>query len=854
VDFWGRLNLLVPFVRELEDQMLGVLVIAVTAGPRTALPNPPYSTSGRNIVKGNQVLQLFGFTFGGLERRDLIIFQQYENMFPYTNGPAMFAQVVQAMFSKGFNVVRIPLAVSTIYYWSRGKEPGKNGNTTVPDYEASDSGIPNNAWCVDRSTGTWTGPADGCHSQLEALDGVIYVFEQQGMKFFFDLHSLHAGGFTDQVIGGKQAKEWERLWYDSDSSGYQLHLQEDDWVDAAKWMVQRYKGSSAMIGIDVANERHGSCEELATAPTSGTKWDGSNDANNYKRFIEKVGEAVHTIDNNLLIIVEGTQCYQGHDTNWGGNLRAVKDFPIELSTPNKVVYSPHEYGPGVSDSWWFGGSAISFESLWVDHFYDDWFYIYDQCIAPILIGEWGKEFDSGLTTLWFQATLWLIHEYSLSQTYWQFCCSYDTVMLSNSAGGGTIQWEDIANELQTKPARPVAQYSRDKNPSPSRSPDGQPARTLPPIPAPDGTCRPPGQTPAKPAGNVATRTQSPKSRSQSTLSRSQTPEATPSGSPGATPSAVISLSFALPVTVRLSSSGTCRPTTPLSGSSAFHRSSEIGATRAFIQSGVFTASPDFSGSNTSAPSGEFSSTESFTDSVSFVPTRTFGPTDTFSASDEFTSTRFFSASSVFVATEVFSMSNLFGDTGTFTHSPFPATVPSSASWSPSTQFAASAPFSATQPSSEPDSFSPTSALSDTAPFTDSETFEASVAPLTTGEASPSVPGTVSGLVTASRDFMVSEVFTPSDLFAPSRSFIPDPTVSATPDPTSELAALAGAWIGASLSSGALVLAVLCALLLLLLLLLKKKKSTKQPAPEEDDDPFPPMDEDTLTNELEEYIS
>jgi hypothetical protein len=51
----------------------------------------------------------------------------------------------------------------------------------------------------------------------------------------------------------------------------------------------------------------------------------------------------------------------------------------------------------------------------------------------------------------------------------------------------------------------------------------------------------------------------------------------------------------------------------------------------------------------------------------------------------------------------------------------------------------------------------------------------------------------------------------------------------------------------------LVLAVLRALLLLLLLL-KKKKSTKQPAPEEDDDPFPPMDEDTLTNELEEYIS
>jgi hypothetical protein len=58
----------------------------------------------------------------------------------------------------------------------------------------------------------------------------------------------------------------------------------------------------------------------------------------------------------------------------------------------------------------------------------------------------------------------------------------------------------------------------------------------------------------------------------------------------------------------------------------------------------------------------------------------------------------------------------------------------------------------------------------------------------------------------------------------SRSFIPDPTVSATPDPTSELAALAAAWIGASLSLRALLLAVLRPLLLLLLLLMKKKRA------------------------------
>jgi hypothetical protein len=72
-----------------------------------------------------------------------------------------------------------------------------------------------------------------------------------------------------------------------------------------------------------------------------------------------------------------------------------------------------------------------------------------------------------------------------------------------------------------------------------------------------------------------------------------------------------------------------------------------------------------------------------------------------------------------------------------------------------------------------------------------------------------------------------------------------------------LAALAAAaWISPSLASGAAVLAVLFALLLLLLL--KKKKTEKQTVPEDDgldsDDPFATMEDDTLTNGGEEYIS
>lgn len=83
-------------------------------------------------------------------------------------------------------------------------------------------------------------------------------------------------------------------------------------------------------------------------------------------------------------------------------------------------------------------------------------------------------------------------------------------------------------------------------------------------------------------------------------------------------------------------------------------------------------------------------------------------------------------------------------------------------------------------------------------------------------------------------------------------------MSATPEPTDELAALAAAaWIGPSLGSGAAVVAVLLALLLLLVL--KKKKTKKQSVPGDNggidsDEPIPPMEDDSDSHVPGEYIS
>jgi hypothetical protein len=53
------------------------------------------------MVKGDQVLQLFGLNLGDLEGRGFVLFEAYDSMFSYYDGPAKFALVVQEMLSKG---------------------------------------------------------------------------------------------------------------------------------------------------------------------------------------------------------------------------------------------------------------------------------------------------------------------------------------------------------------------------------------------------------------------------------------------------------------------------------------------------------------------------------------------------------------------------------------------------------------------------------------------------------------------------------------------------------------------------------------------------------------------------------
>jgi aryl-phospho-beta-D-glucosidase BglC (GH1 family) len=141
------------------------------------------------------------------------------------------------------------------------------------------------------------------------------------------------------------------------------------------------------------------------------------------------------VNPNVLILVEGIEIYPRdikanpnftstnsgdyHFNWWGGNLRGVRDNPINLGKfQNKLVYSPHDYGPTVYQQPWFQG-GFTFDSLMKDCWRDNWFFIHEEGIAPLLIGEWGG-FMSEPNLTWMTYLRRLIKENRLHHTFWCF--------------------------------------------------------------------------------------------------------------------------------------------------------------------------------------------------------------------------------------------------------------------------------------------------------------------------------------------------------------------------------------------------------------------------------------------------
>lgn len=298
-----------------------------------------------------------------------------------------FVPTVKAIADHGFNLIRVPISAELINEWASGNYPRANYNNAY------------NTILNDLNS-------------LEIFDFFLYLAEQNGIKVMPDIHSAETNASGHNV----------NLWYTDKVSVEQYY-------NALEWMADRYKDNDTIIAYDLKNEPHGKPYEGAGAAI----WNDSTDKNNWKYTAECAAARILARNPNVLIMVEGTEIYPTDlKTNsdysskdeddyyfnwWGGNLRGVRDYPVDLGKyQNKLVYSPHDYGPTVYEQPWFK-KDYNYDTLMEDCWYDNWLYIYDEDIAPLLIGEWGG-FMRDPNLKWMTCMRTLIKNYHLHHTFW----------------------------------------------------------------------------------------------------------------------------------------------------------------------------------------------------------------------------------------------------------------------------------------------------------------------------------------------------------------------------------------------------------------------------------------------------
>lgn len=247
-----------------------------------------------------------------------------------------FIQQLNKIKALGFNTVRLPFSNSTLL-------PDAKVDTYIEP-------LPGNALFYQGM------PA------LEALDTFINAARLSGLYVILDRHKLTSDADNPE------------LWYSEQVS-------ETKWIEDWRALAQRYRDEPAIIGADIHNEPNG----IAT-------WGNGQVLTDWRMAAQKAGNAILSVNPDWLIFVEGVDWSDDFFVNERIFEGGVAQYPVEFHTANKVVYSPHEYGPnysGYRHRWFYKG--ITFEEaakVWDS----TWGYIVDNAIAPVFVGEFGGRF------------------------------------------------------------------------------------------------------------------------------------------------------------------------------------------------------------------------------------------------------------------------------------------------------------------------------------------------------------------------------------------------------------------------------------------------------------------------------
>ena len=347
-------------------RIFSALLFALLIGTPTAragASNQNYwHTSGNKILDSDgNEIRITGVNWYGFETVDKVAHGLWAQD---------YHSVLDTVKALGYNTIRLPLS---------------NDMVESPV-------IPSGVLAFSNSAGPMNTDLQGLNS-LQIMDKIVAYADLLGLHIILDNHHS-AAGVT------------EPLWY---TTGFQ----ESAWINDWQALALRYRGNPTVIGVDLRNEPYGAC------------WGCGTPATDWQAAAERGGNAVQSVNPNLIIFVEGTAAY-GNDAYWnGGNLEGVQDYPVVLNTPNHVVYSAHDYGPNLHSQSWFNANTTptSLDAIFTKY----WGYIVQQNIAPVWVGEFGTTDVSadiastvaGSQGQWFQTLVaYLQSNPSIGWTYW----------------------------------------------------------------------------------------------------------------------------------------------------------------------------------------------------------------------------------------------------------------------------------------------------------------------------------------------------------------------------------------------------------------------------------------------------
>lgn len=257
-------------------------------------------------------------------------------------------------------------------------------------------------------------------SPLEVFDKTIEALTQEGLAVILNNHTTYSEWCCNYDRNG--------LWF-SEGLNLPFPFSTQDWEQDFLMLVDRYRDNPLVVGMDLRNEVRTMPAYAPVIPRS-PNW-GHGGKTDWYLASKTLGNKILAKNPDLLIIVEGI--------NWTGlvpilgsgfrpTISGVKDKPIHLQVPQKLVYAAHNYSytgprhPGKSE--WAKGPSYS--EMTPSEFKDvidfEWNFVTKASqyyTAPVWISEFGLAPDANeQDSLWFKNLLQILKDEDLGYAYW----------------------------------------------------------------------------------------------------------------------------------------------------------------------------------------------------------------------------------------------------------------------------------------------------------------------------------------------------------------------------------------------------------------------------------------------------